>query len=235
MADPDLKARILAEEQGPGWNKLAQLIMEQPDLVFALDAPHDQEPSPDASLAAMAARTGRPVMDLLYDLTLERDGDNLLMWMFGGYSGSLDDSLVLLPHRDTVLGLGDGGAHCSVICDAGYPTFLLAYWARERSGGRLSLESAIKLLTSEPAELYGLHDRGVVAPGRKADVNIIDVDRVALRPVEIVHDLPAGAKRVIQRADGYAASVVSGQVVQRAGEDTGARPGRVVRGARPAA
>jgi len=235
MADPELKARILGEEQGPGWNKLAQLIMEQPNLVFTLGAPHDQEPALDASLAAMAARTGRPVIDLLYDLTLERDGDNLLMWMFGGYSGSLKDSLVLLPHRDTVLGLGDGGAHCSVICDAGYPTFLLAYWARERVGGRLSLESAIKLLTSEPAELYGLHDRGVVAPGRKADLNVIDVDRVALRPVEVVHDLPAGAKRVIQRADGYAATVVSGQVVQRAGEDTGARPGRVVRGARPAA
>jgi len=155
--------------------------------------------------------------------------------MFGGYSGTLDDSLVLLPHRDTVLGLGDGGAHCSVICDAGYPTFLLGYWTRERVGGRLPLETAIKLLTSEPAELYGLHDRGVIAPGRKADVNVIDVDRVALRAVEIVHDLPAGATRVIQRADGYAATVVSGEVVQRAGEDTGARPGRVIRGAQPAA
>jgi len=235
MADPDLKATILAEEQGPGWNRLAQLIMAQPELVFALDAPHAQEPSPETSLAAMAARTGRPVIDVLYDLTLERDGDNLLMWMFGGYSGSLDDSLVLLPHPATVLGLGDGGAHCSVICDAGYPTFLLAYWARERPGGRLPLESAVKILTSEPAELYGLHDRGVLAPGRKADLNVIDVDRVALRPVEVVHDLPAGAKRVIQRADGYAATVVSGQLVQRGGEDTGARPGRVVRGARPAA
>jgi len=235
MADPDLKATILAEEQGPGWNRLAQLIMAQPELVFALDAPHAQEPSPETSLAAMAARTGRPVIDVLYDLTLERDGDNLLMWMFGGYLGSLDDSLVLLPHPATVLGLGDGGAHCSVICDAGYPTFLLAYWARERPGGRLPLESAVKILTSEPAELYGLHDRGVLAPGRKADLNVIDVDRVALRPVEVVHDLPAGAKRVIQRADGYAATVVSGQLVQRGGEDTGARPGRVVRGARPAA
>ena len=235
MADPALKARILGEEQGPGWNKLAQLIMEQPDLVFALKAPHDQEPAPETSLAALAARTGRDVIDVLYDLTLERDGDNLLMWMFGGYSGSLDDSLVLLPHRDTVLGLGDGGAHCSVICDAGYPTFLLGYWARERAGGRLPLETAIKLLTSEPAELYGLHDRGVIAPGRKADLNVIDVDRVALRAVEIVNDLPAGAKRVIQRADGYAATVVSGQVVQRGGEDTGARPGRLVRGPQPAA
>ncbi|MFI5040354.1 MAG: amidohydrolase family protein, partial [Acidimicrobiales bacterium] len=128
------------------------------------------------------------------------------------------------------LGLGDGGAHVSLICDAGYPSFLLAYWVRERPGDRLALGQAVQLLTSGPARLYGLHDRGVIAAGRKADLNVIDVDRVGLHWPEVVHDLPAGAKRVIQHADGYAATIVSGQVVQRDGADTGARPGRVIRG-----
>jgi len=135
-----------------------------------------------------------------------------------------------MRHPTTVLGLGDGGAHVSMICDAGYPSFLLGYWARDRAGARLTLEEAVRLLTSGPAGLYGLRDRGVVAPGRKADLNVIDVDRIGLRWPEVVHDLPAGAKRVIQRADGYAATVVAGEVIQRDGEDTGARPGAVLRG-----
>jgi len=133
-----------------------------------------------------------------------------------------------------VLGLGDGGAHVDVICDCGYPSFVLSYWVRERARGTLSLETAIRVLTSEPARLFGLHDRGVVAPGRKADLNVLDAATVHPQPVEILQDLPTGAKRIVQRTDGFAATVVAGAFVQRAGEDTGARPGRVVR-SRPGA
>jgi N-acyl-D-amino-acid deacylase len=232
MADPALRARILAEGQEPGWNRLAELVVGQADLVFPLEGPHGQEPNSETSIAARAARTGQPVDELLYDLAIADEGRSLVQYMFGGYpKGSLDDALSLMHEPGTVLGLGDGGAHVSVICDAGYPTFVLGYWVRERTrGARLSLEEAVQLLTSRPAALYGLHDRGEVVPGRKADLNVIDVDRIGLRWPDVVCDLPAGAKRVVQRADGYAATVVSGQVVQRDGEDTGARPGRVIRG-----
>jgi N-acyl-D-amino-acid deacylase len=232
MADPALKARILGERQEPGWNRLAELVLAQPELVFPLVGPHEQEPHPDTSVGACASRAGRAVDDLLYDLTVADEGRSLVQYMFGGYpNGCLDDALTLMHEPGLVLGLGDGGAHVSVICDAGYPTFLLGYWVRERTrGDRLPLARAVQLLTSGPAGLYGLHDRGVIAPGRKADFNVIDVDRVGLRWPEVCHDLPAGAKRIVQTADGYAATVVSGQVVQRDGEDTGARPGRVVRG-----
>jgi N-acyl-D-amino-acid deacylase len=231
MADPDLKARILGEPQAAGWGKLAQLILGEPDALFPLEAPHAQEPSPDASIAAVAARTGRAVDDIVYDLVRAGDGERFLMYFFGGYaSNGLADNLPLMTHPGVVLGLGDGGAHVSLICDAGYPTFLLGYWVRERRGERIAFGEAVRLLTSGPARLYGLHDRDVVAPGRKADLNVIDPDRVGLHWPEVAHDLPAGAKRVIQRADGYTATVVSGQVVQRDGEDTGARPGGLVRG-----
>jgi N-acyl-D-aspartate/D-glutamate deacylase len=230
MRDPEVKARVLAEAQGPGWGRLAEFILENPDAVFPLEAPHAQEPRPETSMAAVAARSGTPVEDLVYDRVASGDGDELLMYFFGGYGkGNLDDALPLMTHPDLVLGLGDGGAHVSVICDAGYPTFVLAYWVRERAGGRLSLEQAVQVLTSGPARLYGLDDRGVIAPGRKADLNVIDPDRVGLHWPEVAHDLPAGAKRVVQRADGYVATIVRGEAVQRDGEDTGARPGALIR------
>ncbi len=231
MADPATKARILADTQEPGWSRLAQMIIGDADVLFPLDGPHAQEPSPTASMAALAGRLGRSVEDVVYDAITSGGGDPLLMYFFGGYpKGCLDDALPLMRHPTTVLGLGDGGAHVSMICDAGYPTFLLGYWVRDRGGARLTLEEAVRLLTSGPADLYGLRDRGVIAPGRKADLNVIDVDRIGLRWPEVVHDLPAGAKRVIQRADGYAATVVAGEIIQRDGEDTGARPGAVLRG-----
>ncbi len=230
MADPSVRARILAEPQGPGWGRLAEFILENPEAVFVLEAPHAQEPKPSTSMAAEAARAGRTVEEVVYDHLIEQDGQRLLMYFFGGYDkGDLDESLPLMNHPQIVLGLGDGGAHVSVICDAGYPTFLLAYWARDRAGGRLSLEQAVRLLTSEPAQLYGLDDRGVVAPGRRADLNVIDPSAVGLRWPEVAFDLPAGAKRVVQRADGYVATIVRGQAVQRDGEDTGARPAGVIR------
>jgi N-acyl-D-aspartate/D-glutamate deacylase len=132
-------------------------------------------------------------------------------------------------HPATVLGLGDGGAHVDLICDAGYPSFLLSYWVRERARGTMPFETAVKILTSEPAAVYGLRDRGAIEAGLRADLNVIDTNVLAPRAMEVVFDLPAGAKRVLQRTDGFVATVVDGQIVQRDGTDTGARPGRVVR------
>jgi N-acyl-D-aspartate/D-glutamate deacylase len=231
MADPAFRARVLAEEPRRGRDRLAELVLGQPEAVFPLRAPHAQEPAADESVAAIAARTGRPPAEVLWDLTMADDGEGLVMWFMGGYdAGALEVRRTLMERPDTVLGLGDGGAHVDLICDAGYPTFVLGYWARERTRGeRLPVETAVRVLTSEPAKLYSLHDRGVVARGRRADLNVIDLDRVALRPMEIRHDLPAGARRVLQGADGYVATIVAGEVVQRDGVDTGARPGGLAR------
>ena len=229
MADPAVKAAILAEHGAPGTTALASLMLSQATAVFPPAPMPEQEPDPATSLAAQAAATGRDPQDLLYDWTIADEGQALVHFFLGGYAGSLDPSLELMAHPDSVLGLGDGGAHVDVICDCGYPSFLLSYWVRERTRGTLGFETAIKILTSEPAALYGLHDRGVVAPGYKADLNVLDPDRVSPRPVEIVDDLPTGAIRIVQRTDGFVATLVDGVVVQRDGEDTGARPGRVVR------
>jgi N-acyl-D-aspartate/D-glutamate deacylase len=229
MQDPTVKAAILAEHAAPGTPRLADLMLAQADAVFPSARLPAQEPDPDTSLRARATALARDPADLLYDWTIADDGNALVHFFLGGYPGSLDASLELMAHPTSVLGLGDGGAHVDVICDAGYPGFLLSYWVRERGRGTLSLPTAIRILTSEPARLFGFDDRGLVAPGRRADLNVLDPDAVSLHPVEVAHDLPAGAKRILQRTDGFAATVVAGQVVQREGTDTGARPGRVVR------
>jgi N-acyl-D-aspartate/D-glutamate deacylase len=236
MADPEVRAGILAEQQAPGGTPLAGLIRQLVDFVFPLGDPPDYEPAAERSVGARARATGRPPEEVLYDLLLEQDGAALLLFTLGGYAhANLDWAHELLTRPDTVLGLGDGGAHVGLICDSSYPTLLLDFWTRARTrGDRLPVETAVRKLTSEPARLYGLDDRGVLAPGRRADLNVIDLDRLGLHQPEVVHDLPAGARRLIQRADGYVATVVAGDVVQREGADTGARPGRLIRGPQPA-
>jgi N-acyl-D-aspartate/D-glutamate deacylase len=141
----------------------------------------------------------------------------------------------MLEHPLTAFGLGDGGAHCGAICDASMTTFLLTHWVRDRTRGpRLSLPFAVKKMTRDTAELYGLNDRGLLAKGYRADLNVIDLDGLRLGLPEIVHDLPTGARRLIQKVDGYLATIAGGQVTWRNGEETGARPGRVIRGSQPA-
>ncbi len=232
MADPAVRATIVAERPEPGVPRLRDLMLGSADAVFPPSPVPEYEPDPGASLAAQSAALGCDPEELLYDWTIADHGDALVHFFLGGYPGDLDASAELLVHPASVLGLGDGGAHVDLICDAGYPTFLLSYWARDRTRGTLTLETAIKILTSEPALMYGLRDRGVVAPGFQADLNVFDAAVIAPRPTEVVHDLPAGAKRVLQRADGFVATLVRGEFVQLAGVDTGARPGRVVRGTR---
>ena len=171
---------------------------------------------------------------MLYDLMLRHDGRELVLYTLGGYShGSLDDMKEMLQHSNSALGLSDGGAHCGVICDASTPTFMLSHWARDRADG-LPVELVVKKMTRDTARLYGLEDRGVVAPGYKADLNVVDFERLNLRLPEMVHDLPGGARRLIQRADGWKTTICSGEVTFQDGEHTDAVPGRLVRGAQPA-
>ena len=179
-------------------------------------------------------------MHLLYDVMCdlaersETGRTRMLAVFFVGYAdGDLEAVGEMMRDSSSVVGLADGGAHCSMICDASLPTFVLAHWVRDRSRGeRLSIEHAIKLLSKEPADLYGLGDRGLVEVGRRADLNLIDLDRVELDLPEITADLPTGASRILQRGHGYIATICGGEVTFLDGEPTGARPAGVIRGAR---
>jgi N-acyl-D-amino-acid deacylase len=232
MSDPATKATIMAEAPSSLRPRFHELMLSQAQSVFPSHPLPEHEPDPSTSLAAQAKALNREPEDLLYDWTIADNGEALVHYFLGGNGGYLDATLEILAEPTIVLGLGDGGAHVDLVCDAGYPSFVLWYWVRERERGRLPVEIAIRALTSEPAHMYGFHDRGVVAPGRKADLNVLDIDAIKPHPVEIVYDLPAGAKRILQHADGYIATIVDGVVVQRGAEDTGARPGRIVRSQR---
>ena len=181
----------------------------------------------------MAARQGRDPAEVAYDLLLERDGKAILYRPLSNYSyGNLDTVHDMLTHDATIVGLGDGGAHVGVLCDSSAISYLLTHWTRDRTrGAKVKLPWAIRRLTRDSASAIGLVDRGVVAPGYKADINVIDYDRLQLRQPEVVYDLPSGGRRLVQRTDGYVATIVSGVPVYRDGEATGALPGRLVRGA----
>ncbi|WP_067483954.1 N-acyl-D-amino-acid deacylase family protein [Actinomadura hibisca] len=232
MRDPEVKARILAERPAQE-DVLAALVRGYPERLFPLaERNPDYEPEPETSVAARAAATGRDPMELLYDLLLEDDGRNVLLLPLLNYSDqNLDAQRAMLTHPRAVLGLGDGGAHCGFICDASMPTTMLAHWARDRRRGeKLPLEHVVRMMTRDTARLYGLTDRGVIAPGMRADLNLIDFDAVALRRPEMAYDLPAGGRRLLQRADGYLATFVAGVQTFADGEHTGELPGALVRG-----
>jgi N-acyl-D-aspartate/D-glutamate deacylase len=230
---PEVRAAMLAEEPRPGG--FVQLLRANLHKLFPLGDPPDYEPPPERSVTALAAAQGRTTDEVLYDLMLGRDGKELLYLPLLDYAASnLDAVREMLVHPATVLGLGDGGAHCGVLCDASLPTFMLTHWARDRSRGeQLPLETVVHLQTRRTAELYGFRDRGLLAPGYVADVNLIDHDGLALCPPEMVYDLPAAGKRLIQRARGYAATIKSGVVVRQHDEPTGEYPGRLLRGPQP--
>ncbi|HVA09040.1 MAG TPA: amidohydrolase family protein [Acidimicrobiales bacterium] len=234
LRSAEVRRAILDEQPRPGG--FVSLLLANLHKLFPLGEPPDYEPPPERSVAALAARDGRPAMEVLYDLMLQRDGSELLYLPLLDYAaGNLDAVREMLTHPATVLGLGDGGAHCGVLCDASLPTFMLSHWARDRSRGeKLPVEQVVHLQTRRTAELYGFRDRGLVAPGYLADVNVIDHDALALEPPEMVYDLPASGKRLIQRARGYVATIKSGVVVRDHDESTGERPGRLLRGPQPA-
>lgn len=236
LQDPAVRARIIEASTGRPLAGLEAFMAANLDKLFPLGDPPDYEPDPSTSIAAVAASEGRAPLEVAYDMMLRNDGTELLyLPMLGYVNGSLDDIGEMLRHPATVLGLGDGGAHCGVLCDASLPTFMLTHWARDRSrGDRLSVEEVVNHQTRRAALLYGFEDRGLLEPGYLADVNVIDMENLTLLPPKMVYDLPAGGKRLIQDAVGYVATVKSGVVVRENGKATGERPGVLLRGAQAA-
>jgi N-acyl-D-aspartate/D-glutamate deacylase len=227
------KARILAETVSYD-NPFAQYMGTQLHRIYVLGDPPDYEPGPEMTVKALADRDGVELQSKLYDLLLEQDGKALLMFPFLNYSdGNGDATYDMLRHPMGALGLADGGAHCGAICDASMPTWMLTHWARDRTRGpKLPLAYVVRKQTRDTARLYGMTDRGTIEVGMKADLNLIDHERLTLHPPVMAHDLPAGGRRFLQSASGYVATIVSGTVVRRNGVDTGARPGRLVRAGR---
>jgi N-acyl-D-aspartate/D-glutamate deacylase len=230
--DAELRARILTEARALEDDPLVMGFM-RPDRVFVLGDPPDYEPPASRSVTAIAAARNEGVWETFLDLLLVDGGRELLNSPVLNYTdGNLDPVRTMLLHPTSAFGLGDGGAHAGQTCDASTTTFLLTHWVRDRAGERLPLELAVQKLTSATASLYGLGDRGALVPGLVGDVNLIDFDGLQLRRPEMVADLPGGARRFVQRAEGYVATVKSGDLTFEHGEDTGARPGVLVRGAR---
>lgn len=231
MRQPDFRRKLLAEaRKNPGMSNGNALDYR---MVFALGERPDYEPDVEQSLDRIASRAGRDVLDVAYDLLLENEGRGMMLMPFANYAyGSLEPTREMLTHPHSVIGLGDGGAHVGAICDASFPTYLLTHWGRDRRAGRLALPRLVQMLTSETAAAVGLTDRGVIAPGMKADLNIIDFNALSLDAPYIEFDLPAGGKRLLQRSEGYVATIVSGVPVYRNGQSTGKLPGRLVRGAK---
>ena len=234
LRDPGFRARLLAEKPVSRSRALVRQLQDFARL-FPLGAPPDYEPPRDRSIAAMAARAGRGADDLACDLLLAEEGRAFLYAPFANYAEwSLEPCREMMEDPCTVLGLGDGGAHVGIIADASFTTFLLTHWGRDRAQGRFAVERLVRKLTSDPARSVGLLDRGIVMPGAKADLNIIDFDRLTIEVPVMAFDLPAGGKRLLQSARGYEATIVSGTVTYRGGTPTGALPGRLVRGPQPA-
>ncbi len=234
LRQPDFRAKLIAESNtNPGLQKRCATW----ERIFALGEKPDYEPAPDQSVAAIAARTGRRPEDVAYDMLLEKEGKAMLYRPLSNYAyGDLESVREMITHPNTLIGLGDGGAHVGILSDASSITYLLTHWARDRTRGpKLPLEWVIKRLSQDNAAAIGLTDRGLLAAGRKADINVIDYDRLQLHAPEVRYDLPAGGRRLVQRTDGYTATLVAGVPVYREGEATGALPGRLVRGAAPAA
>jgi N-acyl-D-aspartate/D-glutamate deacylase len=235
MRDPDLRAQLVAERPDP--NDIAARLHRRFAHMFPIGPGElTYEPARSESIAAMAEREGRPPEEVAYDLLMEDEGRRTFLIALGNYNDfNLDFLEPVLGHPDVVVGLGDGGAHYGFVCDASYTTHALAWWTRDRSHGRFSVEQMVHFLARRTALTIGLEDRGLIAPGCRADLNLIDYERLRLHPPEMRFDLPAGGKRLHQRADGYVATLVGGVVIARNGEPTEARPGRLVRGAQPPA
>ena len=229
MRKPEVRARILADKPGIGHPIL--YVAQMWDWIFALGDNPNYEPNPSDSIGARARAKGVNPMEEAYDRLLDDDGRAMLLVATSNLEKNSLDTVGELLHRDdVVLGLGDGGAHYGMICDASYSTYFLAHWARDRASGRFTVPQAVRELTSVPARVAGLGDRGRIAVGYKADLNVIDHAALRLHKPVISYDLPAGGRRLDQTADGYVATVVSGEVIAENGVPTQARPGKLVRG-----
>jgi N-acyl-D-amino-acid deacylase len=232
MRRPEVRAAILADTPGEGHPFM--YFAQSWEWMFPMTEPADYEPSADDSILARATARGVSPMEEAYDRLLDDEGQAMMLVALANFeNNSLDTVGQLIRRDDVVLGLGDGGAHYGMICDASYPTFVLTHWARDRASGRLSVAEAVRQLTSVPARVAGLADRGRIAVGYKADLNVIDHARLTLHKPVIAYDLPAGGRRLDQTADGYVATLVSGEVIAENGVPTSARPGKLIRGRRP--
>jgi len=236
LARPEIKAKILSETDGPidssvQFDGLGPRLGMIPHLIYAMGDGVDYEPTPDMSVKALAAKNGVSTDEMAYDLLNEDNGCASLMFPTLNYVGENHDVIYeMLTHPTAINGLSDGGAHVRMICDASIPTYLLTHWARDRARGpKLPVEEAVRLQTTATADVMGLTDRGRIAPGLRADINVIDFDKLELHAPRAVNDLPAGGRRLVQSASGYLATIVNGVVTRRDGADTGERPGRLVR------
>jgi N-acyl-D-aspartate/D-glutamate deacylase len=228
---PELRAAILSENATATDDPL--FFRPNYDKMYLLGDPPDYEQSPEKTLGAQARREGRKPEELAYDAMLTDEGRGMLYVPFLNYAdGNLDATREMLCDPRSVPGLSDGGAHCGIICDASFPTYLLTHWTRDRSRGeKLSIPFVVAAQSRKTALSVGLNDRGLIAPGYKADINVIDYDRLHLHPPKVHYDLPVGGRRLLQQVDGYDATIVSGVVTQRGGVATGAHPGQLIRGA----
>lgn len=237
LLDPAFKAQLLAEQSDFSTVNqdiigLIMVVCGGWTMQFEMDADFNYEPQADESIAARAAAAGVPADEYAYDLLTRDGGTGFIYLPILNYADGNLDFLEPLQHSDdTVNSLSDGGAHCGTICDAASPTFMLQHWVRDRKrGGKISLENAVKRQCRDTARLYGLDDRGVIAPGYLADLNVIDLDAVKLGKPWLAFDLPAGGKRLLQRAEGYVCTIKTGVVTFRDGKWTGSTPGGLIRG-----
>jgi N-acyl-D-aspartate/D-glutamate deacylase len=235
MRDPELRRRLVAERpENP--NPFLRWVVKDREQLYVLGDPPNYHQTRDESIAARARAAGRDPVEVIYDALLQRDGREILFRPMANLTGERMDGagLDLLGSDRTVLGLGDGGAHYGMVCDATYPTYLLTYWVRDADPEwRVELPQAVRMLTRDTAETVGLLDRGRIGVGYKADLNVIDVDRLHLHAPTVTYDLPQRGRRLVQKAEGYDATIVSGVVTYRDGVATGSLPGRLIRGAQP--
>jgi N-acyl-D-aspartate/D-glutamate deacylase len=234
MCDPTFRAKLLAEQPEQDDAMLARRIC-QFDFMFPFGDPPDYAPPREQCITAIAEREGRSPYEVVYDYMLEDDGRAMLFAPDNNYLDYSNDACrELIEHPQGIVAVGDGGAHAAHVSDISFPTYVMSYWGRDRPEGALDLGFLVRQITSETAYVVGLSDRGIIASGYKGDLNVIDMERLSIARPYMAHDLPLGVKRLLQRADGYLATIVSGVPIYRDGEPTGALPGRLVRGPQPA-
>jgi N-acyl-D-amino-acid deacylase len=233
LRKPDVRERILSDKPSAGGHPL-MFAAQAFEWMFPLGDPPNYEPPRADSIASRALARGVSPLEEAYDRLLDDDGHAMLLVTLANFrDGTLDTVAELIRRDDVVLGLGDGGAHYGMICDASFPTYMLTHWVRDRAKGLLSVAEAVRELTSATARVAGLADRGRIAVGYKADLNVIDHDALRLHRPSIARDLPGGGRRLDQTADGYVATIVSGEVIAEHGAPTDARPGKLIRGRQP--
>jgi len=234
MRKPEVRERILNDKPASDGHPL-MFAVQAFNWIFPLGDPPNYEPDPADSIGARAKARSVSPLEEAYDRLLDDDGHAMLLVTLANFrDASLDTVAELVRREDVVLGLGDGGAHYGMICDASFPTYMLTHWVRDRASGRLTVAEAVRELTSAPARVAGLADRGRIAVGYKADLNVVDPDALRLHKPIVRYDLPAGGRRLDQGADGYVATIVSGVIIAENGVPTDARPGKLVRGRQPA-